>query len=87
MQQVNGYRQVPHYERARCRNPRKTPMRAHFLRRTSHSDWTASCHRQRRTSYLSCFRSRTYCNASPYQEPKRLTLLVSPGAVKGQRAV
>ena len=41
-------------------------MRTHFPRRTSDSEWTAGCHTRRRTSCLSCFRSRTYCNASPY---------------------
>jgi hypothetical protein len=55
-------------QRARCRSPRKTPMRAHFPRRTLDSDWTARCHMRRRTSCLSCFRSRTYCSALPYSK-------------------
>jgi hypothetical protein len=57
-------------QRARCRSPRKTPMRAHFPRRTLDSDWTARCHMRRRTSCLSCFRSRTYCSALPYSKPQ-----------------
>jgi hypothetical protein len=39
-------------------------MKAHFPRRTSDRDGTAGFHTRRRTSYLSCFRSRTWCNAS-----------------------
>jgi len=38
-------------------------MRERSPRRTSGSDWIANCHTQRRTSYPSCFRSRTSCSA------------------------
>ena len=68
--EVNWQRQMPRDQRARRRSPRKMPMRARFPRRSLDSDWTARCHTRRRTSCLSCFRSHTYCNASPYSKPQ-----------------
>ena len=66
--EVNWQRQMPRDQRARRRSPRKMLRRARFPHRTSDSDRKANCHRQRRISCPSCFRSRTYCSALPYSK-------------------
>ena len=80
--EVNWWRKAA-FRRARRRSPRKTRMMGHFLRRTSDSDWTADCHTQRRISCSSCFRSRTWCNASTHPKGQTAHASYTPNGMTG----